>query len=237
MYQYRRTDIENSYGSTYCYIPVCTALYLHGTMWYTEVHGGTGLGWCIAVQSTVHGGTWRYKTVQESFKSYRLVRTCTYLSLLINQVMLSRWILLLQFCPAKSSVLEITASIHTSASASKIQSIPGLAALAAGQARGPRRPPGPWRGASAEPLCQGPAVQGRLTGAQRGRQRARRRHRLRCCRRRRGVRFHSGALVKYASRIVCADALFCLRPYSIQRSAFPPTILQLPSQSARSASQ
>ena len=37
--------------------------------------------------------------------------------------------LLLQFCPADSSVLEISASIHTSASASKIHSTPGLAGL------------------------------------------------------------------------------------------------------------
>ncbi len=66
-----RTYIENSYVSTYQYILVCTALYLHGTMWYKEVYGDTG--WYIAVQSTVHGGTWRYKAVQESFKLYCLV--------------------------------------------------------------------------------------------------------------------------------------------------------------------
>ena len=38
--------------------------------------------------------------------------------------------LLLQFCPADCSVLEISASIHTSASASKIHSTAGLAGLA-----------------------------------------------------------------------------------------------------------
>ncbi len=50
-----RTNIEIVYVSTYQYIPVCTDLYLNGTMWYKEVHGGTA--WYIAVQSTVHGGT------------------------------------------------------------------------------------------------------------------------------------------------------------------------------------
>ncbi len=29
-----RTNIENSYGSTYWYVLVCTALYLHSTRWY-----------------------------------------------------------------------------------------------------------------------------------------------------------------------------------------------------------
>ncbi len=37
-----RTNIGNSYDSTYQYIPACTALYLHSTRWYKTVHGGTG---------------------------------------------------------------------------------------------------------------------------------------------------------------------------------------------------
>ena len=50
------------------------------------------------------------------------------------------------------------------------------------------------------------------------------------------LRFHLGVLVKYASPIVCLDALFSVCPSSIQKYASPPTILQLPSRSARSAS-
>ncbi len=53
-----RTDIRNSYGSTYRYVPVCTALYLHCTRWYKVVQGST---WQYKM---VHGGTsngiWRY---------------------------------------------------------------------------------------------------------------------------------------------------------------------------------
>ena len=71
-----RTNIENSYGSTYWYVLVCTALYLHSTRWYKVVQDGTR--WYKVVQTMVYGGTWRYKAVRESFKSYRLVRTGMY---------------------------------------------------------------------------------------------------------------------------------------------------------------
>ncbi len=71
-----RTDIGNSYGSTYRYVLVCTALYLHSTRWYKVVQGGTR--WYKVLQTTVYGGTWRNKAVRESFKSYRLVRTGMY---------------------------------------------------------------------------------------------------------------------------------------------------------------
>jgi hypothetical protein len=68
-----RTNIGNSYGSTYRYVLVCTALYLHSTRWYKVVQGGPR--WYKVVQKTVYEGIWRYKAVRESFKSYRLVRT------------------------------------------------------------------------------------------------------------------------------------------------------------------
>jgi hypothetical protein len=71
-----RTDIEISYGSTYWYVLVCTALYLHSTKWYKVVQDGTR--WYKVVLTMVYGGTWRYKAVRESFKQYRLVRTGMY---------------------------------------------------------------------------------------------------------------------------------------------------------------
>jgi hypothetical protein len=74
-----RTNIENSYGSTYWYLRYvlpCTCTVQGGTRWYK------------VVQITVYGGTWRYKAVRESFKSYRLVPTGTYLSLRFNLGML-----------------------------------------------------------------------------------------------------------------------------------------------------
>ncbi len=67
------TNIDNSYGSTYWYVLVCTALYLHSTRWYKVVQDGTR--WYKVVQTMVYGGTWRYKAVRESFKSYRLACT------------------------------------------------------------------------------------------------------------------------------------------------------------------
>ena len=61
-----RTNIENSYDSTYWYVlpVVCTSLYLHSTRWYKVVQDGTR--WYKVVQTTVYGGhcTWRYKAVR-----------------------------------------------------------------------------------------------------------------------------------------------------------------------------
>ncbi len=42
-------------------------------MWYNVVQDGTR--WYKMVQTTVYGGTWRYKAIRELFKSYRLVRS------------------------------------------------------------------------------------------------------------------------------------------------------------------
>jgi hypothetical protein len=70
-YQYRKFLC-----STYWYVLVCTALYLHSTRWYKMVQGGTR--WYKVVQTMVYGGTWRYKAVRESFISYRLVRSGMY---------------------------------------------------------------------------------------------------------------------------------------------------------------
>ncbi len=53
------------------YVLVCTALYLHSTRWYKVVHYGTR--WYKVVQTTVYGGTWRYKAVRESFISFRII--------------------------------------------------------------------------------------------------------------------------------------------------------------------
>ncbi len=47
-----RTNIENSYGSTYWYVLICTALYLHSTRWYKVVQDGTR--WYKVVQTTVY---------------------------------------------------------------------------------------------------------------------------------------------------------------------------------------
>ena len=67
-----RTNIENSYGSTYWYVLVCTALYLHSTRWYKMVQDGTR--WYKQWYMEVHGGT-------RPYENYRLVRTGMYLSL------------------------------------------------------------------------------------------------------------------------------------------------------------
>jgi hypothetical protein len=58
---------SSSYSSTYWYVLVCTALYLHSTRWYKVVQDGTR--WYKVVQTTVYEGTWRCKALRESFKS------------------------------------------------------------------------------------------------------------------------------------------------------------------------
>jgi hypothetical protein len=58
------------------YILVCTGMYCLVPAQYKVVQGGTR--WYKVVQTTIYGGTWRYKAVRESFKSYRLVRTGMY---------------------------------------------------------------------------------------------------------------------------------------------------------------
>ncbi len=68
-----RTNIGNSYNSTYQYILVCTYLYLHSTRWYKTVHGSTGR--YMEEQWTVQGGTWRYETVHTG--TYQNVPSCT----------------------------------------------------------------------------------------------------------------------------------------------------------------
>ncbi len=87
----------------YCLVPAQYKVVQDGTWWYRKVHGST------------MNGTRRYMKVQDG----------TYWHVLIRSVQSGYAFplnLLLQFCPADSSVLEISASIHTSASASKIQS-------------------------------------------------------------------------------------------------------------------
>ncbi len=79
-YQHRQFRVK--FLLVWQYILVCHGtgmyLYLHSTRWYKVVHDGTR--WYKMVQTMVYGlgGTWRYKAVRESFKSYRLVRTGMY---------------------------------------------------------------------------------------------------------------------------------------------------------------
>ena len=54
-----RTDIGNSYGSTYQYVLVCTALYLHSTRWYKMIQDG--IRWYKQRYMEVLGGTRPYE--------------------------------------------------------------------------------------------------------------------------------------------------------------------------------
>ncbi len=85
-------------------------------------------------QATVYGGTWRYMAVHELVK----IHTGTYWNVLVLMVQSGYAFLLdllLQFCPAKSAVLETSVSVletsvsnHTNASSSMFQSTAAPAA-------------------------------------------------------------------------------------------------------------
>jgi hypothetical protein len=80
---------------------------------------------CLAGRRTwhapsVHGGTWQYKNLLNSSYWYVLECTAPYGSSSIRVCFLLN--LLLQFCQAESAVLETSASNHTNASSSKLQS-------------------------------------------------------------------------------------------------------------------
>ncbi len=90
-----RTNIENSCGSTYWYVLVCTALYLHITRWYKVVQDGTrwykmvqipvrtnienscgSTYWYVLVCTALylHITRW-YKVVQDGTRWYKMVQT------------------------------------------------------------------------------------------------------------------------------------------------------------------